>query len=149
MSSVDSYVVITAARNEAEFIELTIRSVVAQTVRPVRWVVVSDGSTDDTDEIVRRYAAVHPWITLLRMPERRERHFAGKAHAFNTAREHLNDLEYGAIVNPSAGRRSNVALHRRYSMPCNYIGVTYKQAPRTRFVSPNIREAAPDHLPGD
>ena len=65
-----TYVLITPARNEAEFIELTIASVVAQTIRPARWVIVSDGSTDGTDEIVSGYAARHPWIELVRMPER-------------------------------------------------------------------------------
>ena len=73
-----SYVLITPARNEAQFIELTIQSMIAQTAKPLKWVIVSDGSTDGTDEIVTRYAAEHPWIELLRMPERRERHFAGK-----------------------------------------------------------------------
>ena len=43
---------------------------VAQTARPLRWVIVSDGSTDGTDEIVGKYAADHKWIELIRMPER-------------------------------------------------------------------------------
>ena len=46
---------VTPARNEEEFIEGTIRSVIAQTHRPIAWVIVSDGSTDRTDEIVRRW----------------------------------------------------------------------------------------------
>src|SRR5215471_7553161 len=77
------YVLVTPARNEAEFIEQTIKSVVAQTIRPAKWVIVSDGSTDGTDEIVRRYTLSHQWLELLRMPERVERDFAGKIHAFN------------------------------------------------------------------
>src|SRR6187399_3317653 len=78
-----SYVLVTPARNEGAFIENTIRSVIAQTVLPRRWIIVSDGSTDQTDEIVRRYATDHEWIELLRMPERADRQFAAKAHAFN------------------------------------------------------------------
>ena len=78
MLALPTYVLITPARNEAEFIELTLKSVVAQTVPPLKWVIVSDGSTDGTDEIVRKYAPSYPWIELVRMPERRERHFAGK-----------------------------------------------------------------------
>ena len=50
-----TYVLITPARNEAAFIEGTIKSVVAQTILPVKWVIVSDGSTDGTDEIVKKY----------------------------------------------------------------------------------------------
>ena len=50
-----TFVLITPARNEAAFIELTIQSVVGQTVLPLKWVIVSDGSTDGTDDIVKRY----------------------------------------------------------------------------------------------
>jgi poly-beta-1,6-N-acetyl-D-glucosamine synthase len=93
-----SYVLITPARNEALFIELTIQSVVAQTVRPLNWVIVSDGSTDGTDDIVKHYASLHPWIELVRRPERHERHFAGKVLAFNAGYARVKDLGYDAIV---------------------------------------------------
>jgi hypothetical protein len=96
------YVLVTPARNEAEFIELTIKSVVSQTVRPLKWVIVSDGSTDATDEIVSKYARDYPWIELVRMPARPERHFAGKAHAFNAALARLGALEYDIIGNLDA-----------------------------------------------
>lgn len=102
MSMLPTYVLITPARNEAQFIELTIKSMVGQTVRPVKWVIVSDGSTDGTDEIVSKYAADHPWIELVRMPERRERHFAGKVHAFNAGYARISDLKYEVIGNLDA-----------------------------------------------
>jgi poly-beta-1,6-N-acetyl-D-glucosamine synthase len=92
------YVLITPARNEALFIGLTIQSVLAQTIRPLKWVIVSDGSTDGTDEIVKHYASQHAWIELVRMPERRERHFAGKVLAFNAGYARVKDLGYDAIV---------------------------------------------------
>jgi len=93
------YVLITPARNEAEFIELTIKSMIAQTVRPEKWVIVSDGSTDGTDEIVLKYAADNTWIELVRMPERRERHFAGKVHAFNAGYARMKQIAYDVIGN--------------------------------------------------
>jgi glycosyltransferase involved in cell wall biosynthesis len=96
------YVLITPARNESAFIEMTIQSVVAQTARPLRWVIVSDGSTDGTDEIVSKYAAEHAWIELVRMPERQERHFAGKVNAFNAGRARVADLNYHVIGNLDA-----------------------------------------------
>ena len=102
MSKSLNYVLITPARNEAEFIDLTIRSVVAQTLRPLKWVIVSDGSTDQTDEIVMSYSEAHPWIQLLRMPERRQRHFAGKANAVNVGRAQLAGLQYDVIGNLDA-----------------------------------------------
>ena len=95
--ALDRYVLVTPARNEAAFIELTLRSMVSQTLKPLRWVIVSDGSTDGTDDIVSRYAAEHPWIELTRMPERRERHFAGKVYAFNAGYERVKGLDYQAI----------------------------------------------------
>jgi poly-beta-1,6-N-acetyl-D-glucosamine synthase len=97
MLTLPKYVLITPARNEAQFIELTIKSVVAQTVRPTKWVIVSDGSTDGTDAIVSRYAAENSWIELIQMPERRERHFAGKVHAFNAGYARLKNVEYEMI----------------------------------------------------
>jgi glycosyltransferase involved in cell wall biosynthesis len=87
-----SYVLVTPARNEASFIEQTIRAVLAQSVLPRKWIIVSDGSTDGTNEIVRRYASEHEWIELLRLPARRDRHFAAKAHAFNTGYSRLAAL---------------------------------------------------------
>jgi len=92
-----TYVLVTPARNEAEFIEPTIRSMVDQTVHPLRWVIVSDGSTDGTDDIVKKYTATHEWIELLTLPPRKERHFAGKVHAFNAGLARAMDLPYDFI----------------------------------------------------
>jgi biofilm PGA synthesis N-glycosyltransferase PgaC len=91
------YVLITPARNEAMFIENTIRAVIQQTVLPVKWVIVSDGSTDGTDDIVKEYASQYDWIELVRMPERSERHFAGKVHAFKAGYMSVKDLNYDII----------------------------------------------------
>src|SRR3981189_3660702 len=97
MLTLPTYVLITPARNEAQFVELTIKSMLAQTVLPLKWVIVSDGSTDGTDDIVRKYAGDHSWIELVRMPERTERHFAGKVFAFNAGYAKVKDLAYAAI----------------------------------------------------
>lgn len=97
MSTLPSYVLITPARNEAQFIELTIKSVVAQRVLPLKWIIVSDGSTDGTDEIVCTYTSSHPWIELVRMPERRERNFAGKVHAFNAGYGRVRHLDFAVV----------------------------------------------------
>ena len=102
MLKLPSYVLVTPARNEAQFIESTIQSVVAQTVRPLKWVIVSDGSTDGTDEIVEQICVAHEWIELLRMPERKERHFAGKAHAFKAGKARVDGLPYDVIANLDA-----------------------------------------------
>jgi biofilm PGA synthesis N-glycosyltransferase PgaC len=99
MLTLPKYVLITPARNEARYIELTLQSVVAQTVLPLKWVIVSDGSTDGTDDIVKRYLSVYPWMEMIRMPARQERHFAGKVSAFNAGYESVCHLPYEIIGN--------------------------------------------------
>ena len=101
-SKLPTYVLITPARNEAGFIEGTIRSVVAQTVRPVKWVIVSDGSTDGTDEVVKQFLPDNPWMELVRMPERRDRHFAAKVSCFNGGYEKVRGVTYDVIGNLDA-----------------------------------------------
>jgi biofilm PGA synthesis N-glycosyltransferase PgaC len=102
MAALPTYVLITPARNEAQFIELTLQSMVEQKYRPLKWVIVSDGSTDGTDELVRKYSADNPWIELLRMPERAERHFAGKVHAFNAGYDKAKALNPDVVGNLDA-----------------------------------------------
>jgi poly-beta-1,6-N-acetyl-D-glucosamine synthase len=102
MPPLPDYVLVTPAWNEAQTIELTIKSVVAQTVRPVKWVIVSDGSTDGMEEVVKPYAANHSWIELVQLPDRHERNFAGKVHAFNAGYARLRGIAYEAIASLDA-----------------------------------------------
>jgi biofilm PGA synthesis N-glycosyltransferase PgaC len=92
-----TYALVTPARNEAAFIRNTISCVIAQTIRPVRWVIVSDGSNDGTDEIASQAARDQEWIEFIRMPERRERNFAGKVGSFNAGYERLRGLRFDII----------------------------------------------------
>lgn len=94
-----TYVLITPARDEEAHIEKTIQSVISQTVLPKKWVIVSDGSTDHTDEIVRKYLSSYRWIELVRMPEHKDRHWANKALCFNAGYQKMKDLEYDIIAN--------------------------------------------------
>lgn len=65
-----NYIVISPARNEENNIEHTIRSMVAQTVRPSKWVIVDDGSTDKTPGILDAAAREHPWIQVIHRTNR-------------------------------------------------------------------------------
>ena len=56
------YVIVTPVRDEEKHLEATIASVCAQTIRPAEWMIVNDGSTDRTGEIIDRAAAQSPWI---------------------------------------------------------------------------------------
>src|SRR5271166_754667 len=97
-----NYVLITSARNEEKFIDGTIRSVVAQTQLPERWVIVDDGSMDRTAEIIEGYSTDHPWIELLRRPKRLDRNFAAKAHAVNAGLEKVRSLQFEVLGNLDA-----------------------------------------------
>lgn len=95
------YVLVTPAKNEEDYIEKTLASVVAQTVLPQRWVIVSDGSTDRTDQIVTRYAERHSFIRLVRR-ESGGHSFGSKVHAFRAGYEKLDDVSYDFIGNLDA-----------------------------------------------
>jgi len=94
-----AYVLITPSRNEEKLIGKTIESVAQQTVLPLKWVIVNDGSTDSTGTIAERYAAQYAWIEVVNRPVRKERNFAAKVHAFNAGRERLGELNYDIIAN--------------------------------------------------
>lgn len=97
------YVIVTPARNEAEHMERLIRTVAAQTKPPERWVIVSDGSTDGTDEIVERYGAIHPFITLLHRPSSAEkRNFGSKVRAFESGLREVSNIPFEFLGNLDA-----------------------------------------------
>jgi glycosyltransferase involved in cell wall biosynthesis len=67
------YVLISPCRNEAQFMRQTIESVIAQSVTPTKWVIVDDGSTDETAAILAEYAARHGWISIVTRADRGHR----------------------------------------------------------------------------
>ena len=91
-----TYCLATAAYNEEKFIEKTILSVIHQTVPPKKWVIVSDGSTDRTDEIVRQYAEKYAFIELYRITEDHPRNLTAQVNAINAgfARLRGTDCEF-------------------------------------------------------
>ena len=91
------YLLITPSRNEEAFIKKTLDSMVAQTLLPVRWVIVNDGSTDRTGEIADDYAKRFPWIEVVHRPRNMERSFAGKVHAFNAGFDRVKALEFEVV----------------------------------------------------
>ena len=86
----ESYVLLTAAFNEEAFLAETIKSVLAQQVLPNAWVIVSDGSTDQTDKIILRYALKYPFIRFVRREKDQNRAFASKVLAFRAGLQFVN-----------------------------------------------------------
>ena len=72
-----NYVIITPVRDEEKHVEATIRSVISQTILPTEWIIVDDGSSDKTADIVGKYAAQFSWIHLVHRPNRGSRKSGG------------------------------------------------------------------------
>src|SRR5271166_2266151 len=88
------YVLLTPVKNEESTIGITIDSVVRQSVLPTEWIIVSDGSTDQTDSIVEAAARTDPWIRLIQLPIRQTRSFSAVVQATETGVKALKSTEY-------------------------------------------------------
>lgn len=93
------YAIVTPVRDEEEFIEKLIQSVVSQTVTPLKWIIIDDGSTDRTEQIIRRYLGGNPWIELLNLPNRGSRELGGDSvFDIGLRRLELDQIEFLARV---------------------------------------------------
>jgi len=97
-----TYVLMTAAHNEEDFIEGIIRTVLTQTLLPKRWVIVSDNSIDRTDEIVESYARRHDFIRVLHRTRAPGRNFGAKVVALQQGMKLFEGVEYEFIGNVDA-----------------------------------------------
>lgn len=89
------YVLISPCRNEADYMRQTLDSVVAQSVRPAKWVIVDDGSTDATPQILAEYARQHDWIQIVTRSDRGHRAVGpGVVDAFYTGYAAINPHDY-------------------------------------------------------
>jgi poly-beta-1,6-N-acetyl-D-glucosamine synthase len=89
------YVLISPCRNEADFMRQTLDSVIAQSVRPTKWVIVDDGSTDDTPRILSEYAQRHGWIEIVTRSDRGRRAVGpGVIEAFYAGYETVDPTDY-------------------------------------------------------
>lgn len=96
------YVVITPAHNEQDYIVYAIQSILSQTLKPLRWVIVNDGSTDRTKDIVESYLNKHEFIKLVNLERDGGRNFGRKATAFGRGVNELQDIDYDYIGNLDA-----------------------------------------------
>lgn len=115
-----NYIVITPAYNEEEYIESTIKSVICQSVLPSEWVIVDDGSSDNTAEIVKSYTPKYPFIKLVQKQDFGKRDIghaeglvkANEAAAFNEGFRNIYGSDYEYIVK----------LDADLSFECDYFG---------------------------
>jgi len=112
------YVLMTAAYNEEANIEKTIESVLSQTLLPERWVIVSDGSVDRTDEIVQEWAGKHSFIRFLRVTREPGRSFGSKVRALHAGSELLRDAGYDFVGNLDADVSVDPSYFERLIVRC-------------------------------
>jgi glycosyltransferase involved in cell wall biosynthesis len=97
-----TYALVTSAYNEERYIEQTILSVAKQTVTPKKWIIVSDGSTDRTDDIVRTYAERWNFIELYRITDKHPRNFGAQVNAINSGIARLETVDCEFVGNLDA-----------------------------------------------
>jgi glycosyltransferase involved in cell wall biosynthesis len=104
------YILITAARNEENYIGRTILSIINQSCLPVKWLIISDGSTDKTEKIIESYQKTNNFIELIKLQDRNARSFGSKALAFMHAYGLIGNCEYDCIGNLDA----DITLDKNY-----------------------------------
>jgi glycosyltransferase involved in cell wall biosynthesis len=97
MSKTPKYVLMTAAKDEADFIGLVIESVAKQTLKPIQYVIVDDGSKDSTEAIIRQWVAKTDFVRLKTKAQTGARNFGSKVVALKAAQEEIQGLDFEFI----------------------------------------------------
>jgi poly-beta-1,6-N-acetyl-D-glucosamine synthase len=93
------YIIISPVKNEEDKVQVTIQSVLNQTILPIRWIIVDDGSSDQTANIVEQYVRKYSWIRLLQLPYSSERNLGwAEIRAFGAGYDLIKDEAYDFIV---------------------------------------------------
>lgn len=108
-----SYVLVSACRNEGDYIDGLIEAVSSQTVRPVCWIIVDDASTDDTAVRAEARSANVPFLKLVKMPSRRPRSFASQVYAAQYGLQLVKDMAFDFIGFLDADIRIGPDYYRR------------------------------------
>ena len=95
-----NYTIISPVKNEGKFIKNTLDSIVNQTVKPKEWIIVDDGSTDDTLEILKKYASKYNWIDIIENKTHSEERAGGSkvVRAFYKGYDSIQEHNYDFIV---------------------------------------------------
>ena len=94
-AAIGSYVLISPCRDEAKYMEQTLHSVIAQSVRPAKWIIIDDGSTDQTPQILDEFRKKIDWIEIISRTDRGHRSVGpGVIDAFYAGYENINPDDY-------------------------------------------------------
>src|ERR1044071_4133105 len=92
------YLLISPCRDEAKYMRQTLDSVISQSIRPAKWVIVDDGSTDSTPQVLAEYQARHDWIHVVTRSNRGKRAVGpGVIDAFYAGYETINPDDYAYL----------------------------------------------------
>jgi glycosyltransferase involved in cell wall biosynthesis len=109
------YVIVTPARDEEEYIEKTLKSVISQTVKPVEWIIVNDGSTDNTGRIIDECSKEYPWIYPIHRENRGTRNPGiGVMEAFYEGYSKVKEKNWNYIVKLDA----DLSFEKTYFQDC-------------------------------
>ncbi len=93
------YIIVSPVKDEERHVDLTLRSVISQTLKPVLWIIVDDGSRDQTPEIVNRYVGAHQFMRLLQNARAGIRQPGSSIiRAFNLGLKDVGARDYDFIV---------------------------------------------------
>ena len=92
-----SYALVSACRNEGGYIDGLIKTISTQTVRPVRWIIVDDGSTDNTANRAKDHIRNVPFLHVVKAPSRGPRSFGSQAYAAQFGCKLLDGLSFDFI----------------------------------------------------
>lgn len=143
-----TYVLISPCRNEAEYMRRTLDSVIAQTARPTRWIIVDDGSTDATPQILAEYTAQHDWIEVVSKPDRGHRAVGpGVIEAFYAGYEAIAPSDYTYLCKLDLDldlppRYFEILMTRMEADPriASCSGKAYYEGPDGTMISENISD---------
>jgi glycosyltransferase involved in cell wall biosynthesis len=107
------FLIITPAKNEAQYLSGLIESMAAQTTLPAKWVIVDDGSTDETVSIIKEYQKKYTWLYLEEKNTPQEQRSGGSkvVRAFYHGYEKHKDCAHDVVMK----------LDADLTLPSNYL----------------------------
>ncbi len=96
--SESNYIIISPVKDEQAYVRRTIESVISQTLRPTIWLIVDDGSSDETPHIINEYSSKYPWIKILTLNRRGVRKIPAEIRAFNEGYKLVEDEAFDFII---------------------------------------------------
>ncbi len=94
-----NYVIVSPVKDEERNISRTLESMLDQTMKPLRWIIVDDGSRDRTADVVQSYAGSHSFVYLLRRDIRQARQTGiAEIVAFNEGYQLVREMAFDCVV---------------------------------------------------